>query len=144
MVIVGLIMYDVIMRYVLNSPVPWPSDISLIFFAIYSIVGGAYTLHVKGHVRMDLIYNRLSLRQKAITDLVTGLLFFIYVVVLLWKGSLFGLESLQAREKAWTLFGAPMYPAKLALGVGALLMLLQGTAEWCRALITTITGKEAV
>ena len=138
-----VMIYDVILRYAFNAPVKWPSDVTLILFAIYVVMGGAYALLLRAHVSMDLLHQRFSPRRKAIVDLATSVLFFLYVVVLVWKGWQFGLHSLQIREEAATIFRAPIYPAKMSLCVAAALLLLQGMAKWCRDLITAITGREA-
>jgi len=138
-----VLMYDVVMRYVFNAPVKWPFDVSLILFAIYVVMGGAYALLVRAHVSMDLLYQRFSPRRRAIIDLATSVLFFLYLGVLVWKGTLFGLHSLELREETATIFRGPIYLAKMSLGVAAALLLLQGIAKWSRDLITAITGKEA-
>jgi len=109
-------------------------------FAAYYFVGGAYvTLH-KSHIRMDVIYDHFPARTKAIVDLFGTFLMIAYCGVLLWWGGLYAWSSLIHFEPDNTPFHAPLYPVKLMIPLGALLLLLQESAEFCRNLLTAISG----
>jgi len=120
----------------------WAHGTSQRLFAIYYVLGGAYVLRYKDHVNVDLIYSRFPLRTKAILDLITSLAFFAFCGVLLWQGLGFALTSLSQLEPDDTPWRAPVYPVKLMIPVGALLILLQGLANFSRNLVTAITGRK--
>lgn len=44
-------------------------------FGLMVMLGGAYALHVEGHIRVDLFYSRLSPRGQCMVDLIGDLLF---------------------------------------------------------------------
>ncbi|WP_281647971.1 TRAP transporter small permease subunit [Parendozoicomonas sp. Alg238-R29] len=63
------VFYDVVARYVFNDVSIGMQELEWHLFAAMFMLGVPYTLRVGGHVRVDLIYERLSLRSKAYIDL---------------------------------------------------------------------------
>ena len=140
--VIGAISYEVFARYVFNSPTLWAHETMTYLCGIYYIVGGAYTLYLRKHVSVDIFYRRFSRRIKAVVDLVTFPLFFVYIGVLLWTGSVLGWESFTIRETTGSAWNPALYPVKLMLPVGALLILIQGLAKFiCDLNIATTTKK---
>lgn len=138
----GVLVWEVVVRYTFNAPTIWAHGISLRIFGAYTVLAGAYVLLHKGHIAMDLVYSRFSLRTKAIVDLITAPFFFAFCGVLLWYGSSFAWTSLMMLEIDDTAFRAPIYPVKLAVPLGAFLILLQGLAKYSRDFITAISGRQ--
>lgn len=132
--IMGVVIYDVLMRYFLTKPQSWAPEVSEFFFGALFILGGGYTLLKGGHVRMDAIYSHLSPKFKAILDLATSIFFFLSCGVLLWGGWLMGWHSFLLRETTSSAFAPPLFPMKLLLPVGAGLLILQGVAKFIRDL----------
>ena len=137
-----VLVYEIVARHLFNAPTIWAHGTVQRVFAAYYILGGAYVLRYKAHVNMDVIYNRFSLRTRAILDLITAPLFFAFCGVILWYGANFAWESLVRLEPCETPFRAPLYPVKLMLPLGAFLILLQGLAKFSRDLVTAITGRQ--
>ena len=129
-IVVGVISYEVISRYVFNAPTIWAHETMTYLCGIYYVMGGAYTFYYGGHVSVDVIYIRLSPRARAIVDLITFPLFFLYIGVLIWTGADYSWESIKYRETSPTAWAPPIYPLKLAIPVGAFLVLLQGLAKF--------------
>jgi len=138
----AVLVYEVAARYLFNAPTIWAHGVSQRIFAAYYILAGACVLRYKQHINMDVVYNRFSLRTRAIVDLITSVFFFAFVGVLLWQGADFAWTSLMNLEPCHTPFRAPVYPVKLMVPLGALLILLQGLAKFSRDLITAITGRQ--
>ena len=136
---IGILVYEVALRYLFNAPTIWAHGISQRLFAAYAILLGAYTLRQGGHVKVDILYNRFSVRTRAILDLFTAIFFFLFCGVLLWKGADFALTAVKIQERCNTAFNAILYPVKVMLPLGALLILLQQLAEFTRNLITAVT-----
>ncbi|MBC7345323.1 MAG: TRAP transporter small permease subunit, partial [Clostridia bacterium] len=80
-VLVLIIVYEVIARYVFNSPTKWVFDVSYMLGGAAFSIGAAWTLKVGRQVRVDIIYGRLAPRRRAIVDLVFGALFFFPLVI---------------------------------------------------------------
>lgn len=143
-IMVFIILYEIIGRAAFNSATLWAHETSAFIFGSYAVVGGAYTLWLRGHVTVDVLYARLSLRKRAIADVVTSLLFFGFVISLLWWGSALAWNSLSVRETTMSAWRPPLYPFKMTLVLGIFLILLQGTAKFIRDLITAATGRGTV
>lgn len=140
---IGVLIYEIVLRYLFNAPTIWAHGITQRIIATYAILLGAYTLRQGGHVKVDILYNRLSMRGRAILDLFTAIFFLLFCGVLLWQGGEFAWTSVKILERCNTIpFNAPLYPVKVMLPVGAFLILLQGLAQFTRNLITAVTGRQ--
>ncbi|MBA7659996.1 hypothetical protein ES703_67995 [subsurface metagenome] len=142
LVIVALIVYEVFLRYVLNSPTLWNMEVVSFSFGVLWVIGGAYALVTVTHVKMEVLYARFGPRGRAIFDLISAPFFYIFIVVLLWQGWEAALRSIAKLECSMSLWAPPVYPIKMVIPLGALLLLLQGSAKWIRDLITATTGKK--
>ena len=134
--------YEVMARYVFDAPTIWASEFSAMLFGAFILLGGADTLRRGGHVNMDIVYSRLSVRGRALMDILTFLLFLAFIGVLLWKGWETAWRSLKLLEHDSTEWGPPLYPFKLLLPLGALLVLLQGLAKLVRDFGVLLRGDE--
>lgn len=125
----GVVLYEVFMRFVLNASQVWAAEMSMFFFGPLFTLVGAHTLLHKGHVGMDLFYRKWSPKTQAIVDIVTFIFFLIFVGVLLWKGSDLAWRAIKFHQKSDSAWGPPLWPIKLMIPLGAFLMLLQGLSE---------------
>jgi C4-dicarboxylate transporter DctQ subunit len=63
----GLILYGVFMRYVINSPQAWVEEISKYLVVWGVLLGGSLALRNKHHITVDLVYFKLNgIGQKAV------------------------------------------------------------------------------
>ncbi|SDL37620.1 TRAP-type mannitol/chloroaromatic compound transport system, small permease component [Modicisalibacter muralis] len=133
--------YEVIARYVFNSPTNWVHESMFLMFGMQYLLSGAYALREGSHVRVDVLYNYLSLRARAVMDVVTSVFFFIFVGTLLWTGWTFFHDSFGASEVSFTEWGIQYWPVKLAIPIGAALILLQGLADLVRNVLMLKRGE---
>lgn len=138
-----VILYEVVARYIFNSPTIWAMEISQALYAFYVVLLGAYILRRGGHVNVDVVYSHFSPRTKAIVNSFTWLLFFSWISVMAWKGWETGWFSLTVGEHQVSPFASPIYPIKLCIPVGAFLIFLQGLAGYIRNATFVVTGREA-
>ncbi|HOJ51780.1 MAG TPA: TRAP transporter small permease subunit [Syntrophales bacterium] len=137
-----IILYEIFVRYVFNSPTIWAHELSQMIFGVYVILLGGYLQIHDGHVNVELIYGKFSPRVRAIVDMFTWLVFFAFAGVLTVKGWQIAWDSFQFRETEPTAFAPPIYPVKMMIPLGAFLLFLQGLARYLRALDVLIRGKE--
>jgi len=142
LVITGVILFEIIARFIFGKPTIWAFEISLSLYGIYVALLGAYVLVTGAHVNVDLLYARFSPRTKAGVNLFTWLIFFLWCGALVWMAWIRGWDSLMIRESESTAFGCPIYPVKLSLAVGGSLLFLQGVARYIRDIYTFMTGKK--
>ena len=101
----------------------------LLFGAVF-MLAAAYTLQKNAHVRIDVVSSRLSKHSRDVIDLL-GHLFILVPVTLLtaWLSWPFFLESFRNGEVSSNAGGLPVWPAKLLIFAGMLLLLLQAISE---------------
>ena len=136
-----LVLIEVIQRYFFNAPTVWSNELTQMIFGAYVILCGGYILRSGGHVNVDILYSRFSTRGKAVTDIITFSLFFMFCGMLLVYGGSLAWESLSMLEHSESAWNPPIYPAKLMIPLGAFLILLQGIAKLIRDILTLVTGK---
>ena len=137
------LIYDALMRYFFNAPTVWSFDVSYMLYSVLFLLGGAYTLLEKEHIRVDMFYEKFSCRGKAIVD-VLGFLFFFFPAIgcLFIYGINFAGESWRILEHSNTSYWSPpIYYFKTLLPVGAFLLLLQGLSDLMQA-ISDLTAKK--
>ncbi|MFQ5784898.1 MAG: TRAP transporter small permease subunit [Alphaproteobacteria bacterium] len=121
--------YEVIARYVFNSPTNWAHESMFLMFGMQYLLSGAYALREDAHVRVDVIYLLLPDRGKVITDIVTSVFFFIFGGTLLATGWTFMWDSINVMEVSFTEWAIQYWPVKITIALGALLLLLQGVSK---------------
>jgi TRAP-type mannitol/chloroaromatic compound transport system permease small subunit len=121
----AILLYASFSRTVLNSPVIWAVEMAQFTMAAYYILGGGYSVILRGHVRMDVLYSRWSPRTRAIVDCCTAVFLLFYLVLLLYGGISSTAYSLEYHQKNYSAWAPPLAPVKIVMVVGILLMLLQ-------------------
>lgn len=109
----------------------------LYMHATVFMLGFAYTLKQGGHVRVDIIYQRLGDRGRAIVDLVGTSLFLLPMCGFILYASLDYVSfSWQLKEGSAEPGGLPfVYLLKTIIPISAGLLILQGLAELLRSLL---------
>jgi TRAP-type mannitol/chloroaromatic compound transport system permease small subunit len=74
--LVGCVAYEVFARYMFGAPTVWAYDVTYMFYGSIFMLGAAYTLLKKGHIRTDLFYNNWSPQKQGKIDAIMYLLFF--------------------------------------------------------------------
>ncbi len=139
---VAVLVYEVAARYVFNAPTIWAHGTTQRIFAVYYFICGAYISLHRSHIRMDILYDRFALRKRAVLDIIGFLFFLTFCGVLLWYGSRYAWSSLIRLEPCNTPFRAPLYPIKLMIPIGSLLIILQELAHLWRNIYIVITGNQ--
>jgi TRAP-type mannitol/chloroaromatic compound transport system permease small subunit len=138
-----LVVSEVVRRYFFNAPTVWSNEFTQMIFGAYIIVSGGHILRWGGHVNVDILYSRLSSRIRAILDIITFFLFLMFVGMMLLYGGSLALESLKSLEHSQSAWNPPLYPVKLMIPIGALMLLLQGIAKFIRDILTLVSEETA-
>jgi TRAP-type mannitol/chloroaromatic compound transport system permease small subunit len=99
-VVMVFVVYEIVMRFVFNTPTIWANEATVYLSALAYLLGGAYSLYYKAHVRVDMLYLKFSPRKRAILDVITFFFTFIYLGSLIWVGSIYSWESIKGLEKS--------------------------------------------
>lgn len=108
-----------------GAPQIWTDEMGQFILAGYFMIGGAYSLQMGSAVRMDLFYGSWSDRTKAAVDSITIFALIFYLVVLLWGGIDSTMYSLEYGERRRGLWRPYMWPIKVVMVTGIVLMILQ-------------------
>ena len=77
LLLIANVFYDVVMRYLFNDVSIGMQELEWHLYAMIFLFGIAYTLQTDGHVRVDVVYERLSVQKRAWIDIFG-------VIVFLW------------------------------------------------------------
>ncbi len=124
--------FEVVARYVFNSPTNWAHEGMFLMFGMQYLIAGAYALLTESHVRVDIFYARWSPRGRALVDLVTSLFFFIFAGTLIATGWIFAMDATRVGEISFSEWAIAYWPFKWAIFLGGVLLVLQGAAKVAR------------
>jgi TRAP-type mannitol/chloroaromatic compound transport system permease small subunit len=122
--ILGVLFYSIFSK-TFADPAIWTLEVAQFLMVAYFLLGGAYSLQLDDHVRMDLFYSRWTPKTRAFVDLCTvGFLLF-YLVFLLYGGISSVHYALEYNETSYSAWSPPMAPIKIIMCIGIAMMLLQ-------------------
>ncbi len=104
-------------------------------FSAVFLLGAAYTLQRNEHVRIDVIAGKFSKRTQTWID-VFGTVFFLLpvTIMVLWLSWPVFVLSFQSQDSSNSAGGLILWPARLLVPVGFLLLTLQGFSELIKRL----------
>ena len=135
--------YEVVARYLFNAPTQWAYDMTFMLYGTFFMLGAAFTLQRKGHVRTDSLYANWPPRRQAMVDLGGHLLMLLpFAGVLLFVGWGYFVKAYVTNETFVSSSWQPItWPFKLAMPLAGLLLLIQGASECLKCLHTLKTGQ---
>lgn len=129
----------VLLRYVFGIGWIWLQESIIYMHAIVFLMAAGYTLVHNGHVRVDIFYEGMAARGRAVVDLIGGLIFLLPMcAMIVWASLGFVISS-------WAIFeGSPegengipgVFALKTMILMFCLLVGLQGLALMARSLMT--------
>ena len=135
--------YEVISRYVLDSPTIWAYEVGYILTGSHFLLGMAYTLKKGEHIRIDVFSAAFSQRTRAIIDLVG---YAVTLPLMLWLTyALFGHLAtgyLRNEHSGQSAMNLPVWPFRIVFLVAFSLFALQILAEVLKTL-RRLDGKKA-
>lgn len=139
LVMMGILLYSSVSKAFL-LPANWTLESAQFAMAAYFMLGGAFAMQTGDHVRMDLFYSGWSLRRRAAVDVVTAIALVTYLGFLLYGGISSTTYAIQYGEKSYSAWAPYMWPIKVVMTFGALLMLLQALSNLIKD-IAQVRGK---
>ena len=136
------LVWEVVARYFFDAPTVWAYDMTFMLYGTFFMVGSAWTLQRGGHIRTDVYYMKWSKRTQARVDLVCYVLFFFpAVAAFAWLSSAYFWKSFEQNEHIVTSPWMPIvYPFKFVIPLATALLLIQGLAQFIRAVHAGMTG----
>jgi TRAP-type mannitol/chloroaromatic compound transport system permease small subunit len=128
--------YEVFSRYLFNAPTIWAYEIAYMAMGTNFLLGAAYTLRERGHIRIDLLYAKFPPRVRALIDTIGYAGLFLPVAFWLslglWRYAEHAfLTGETSGDSAWNPI---IWPFRMVFFAGFILLALQATAELIKAL----------
>jgi TRAP-type mannitol/chloroaromatic compound transport system permease small subunit len=121
---------NALVRKIFNSSSNGLLEIQWYLFGAIFLLASSYTLKRNEHVRIDVIVGRFPKRTQVWIDVFGFLLFLLPATLLiLYFAVPFAMESIRNQEMSSNAGGLIVWPAKLLIPVGFLLLTLQGISE---------------
>ncbi|MBI2217221.1 MAG: TRAP transporter small permease subunit [Candidatus Rokubacteria bacterium] len=135
--------WEVVARYGFDAPTFWAYDMSYMMYGGHFMLGAAYTLLRKGHIRTDFFYGAWPVRRQAMVDSISYLFLFFpgmfFFFLASWDAAY---HSWIIRETSEASAWRPIiYPFKMAMPVSAVLLILQGISEFAKSVWAVKTGR---
>lgn len=142
-VLVVVMTTEAIMRYAFSRPTEWSFEISVMLGATIYVLAWSYTHRHRSHIRVDVIYARLSPRAQAIVDVIGTLFFSLPLIVLMIYASIDNAWAswIEKERLIQTLWYPPAGPIRTVVALGFILLALQIIAQFVRDLHLLITGR---
>lgn len=126
----GVLIYATLSRVLAGIPVNWALEMSQFLLSAYYLLGGAYSMQLNGHVRMDLLYANLPPRRRAMTDAITILFVIFYLAVLLAGGVSATDYAITYQQQNYSSWAPLLWPIKVVMTIAIFLMLLQAISTF--------------
>ena len=126
--------YEVFSRYVLGEPTFWAYEVGYMAMGTHFLIGLAYTLREREHVRVDFFYAHVSPRKRALIDAFTYVALLMpfagWLTAALWTKVQSAYESHE--RTGMSAFNPVIWPFRLVMCTAFALLFLQAIAELLR------------
>jgi TRAP-type mannitol/chloroaromatic compound transport system permease small subunit len=121
---------NAIVRYGLDTSSNAWLEIQWYLFSAMFLLASAYTLRQNEHVRIDILASHFSKRTQVCID-VFGFMFFLLPMtcIILYYSVPYALISYREQEMSSNAGGLIVWPAKILIPIGFLLLVMQGISE---------------
>ena len=136
------ILFEVFSRYALNKPTIWANELSVYLFGALGVLAGAFVLTQDQHIRIDILYSRYSPRTKAIVNCITVIFIIFWACLIIYYGWPVFLKTFMRNELSITAWRAPLWPIRLMIPVGGILLIVAAVSKLLKSIFTFITREE--
>ena len=110
-----IVSYEVIMRYLFNSPTIWVNEVSRFLQIWATYLALTYSFHKKDFIRITVIYDRLNERGKKILDFISFVFIIIFCSFVVYYGWIIAYDSLKVGRTSSTILDVPSFLTELAI-----------------------------
>ena len=110
-----IVSYEVIMRYLFNSPTIWVNEVSRFLQIWATYLALTYSFHKQDFIRITVIYDRLNETGKKILDFISFIFIIIFSCFVVYYGWLIAYDSLKVRRTSSTILDVPSFLTELAI-----------------------------
>jgi len=104
--IIGIMAYEVVMRYVFERPTLWANELSLWLAGMVYLFAGLYAMQQRSHIRIFILYDVAPRWLRKFFDVISTLCIVIFAVAVVYGG--YG--EAKAKLLRWETFGTAFDP----------------------------------
>ncbi len=124
--VMGIILsYEVVCRYVFNSPTIWAQEIAIYLYMWTMLAAASYTLQSGKHINVDLVIVHLPARARALAEIATSAIGAVFCAVVAVQAYEMIAVTVQFGKVTATPLRVPMWIPQSALLIGFLLLTFQ-------------------
>ena len=132
-----LMVYEVIARYAFRAPTSWAFEVSYMLMGTSLMLAIAFCMQVRRHIRVDFLYDHVSLKKKAMIDLGGFVIFLLPMLIWCsWGLWIYFLEAYKVNEisgeSAWNPI---IWPFRFTFAFGFYLLTIQTVVEICKCIL---------
>lgn len=116
---------DITLRYGFSRPLGWVKEVSEYILVFLGFLVAAWILKEEGHVKMDLVLNKLSARAQTMMNIVTSAISTLVLLILVWFSGRVILDFYQTRLLTPTVLELPKWIFMTPIFAGTLLLAVQ-------------------
>ena len=110
-----IVSYEVVMRYLFNSPTVWVNEISRFLQIWATYLALTYSFHKNDFIRITVIYDKVGEKGKRILDLISAIFILIFSVFVVYYGWLIAHDSLKVGRTSSTILDVPSFLTEFAI-----------------------------
>ena len=110
-----IVSYEVIMRYLFNSPTIWVNEVSRFLQIWATYLALTYSFHKQDFIRITVVYDRLNETGKKILDFISFIFIIIFSCFVVYYGWLIAYDSLKVGRTSSTILDVPSFLTELAI-----------------------------
>ena len=110
-----IVSYEVIMRYLFNSPTIWVNEVSRFLQIWATYLALTYSFHKNDFIRITVIYDRLNDKGKKILDFISFIFILIFSSFVVYYGWIIAYDSLKVGRTSSTILDVPSFLTELAI-----------------------------
>ena len=128
--------YEVVSRYFFGAPTKWAFEMAYMLMGTSFMFGIAYCMQMGRHIRVDFVYDHVSLKKRQVIDLV-GYVFLVPMLLwLTWGLWEYFSEAYRVDETSGESAWNPIiWPFKFSLVIGIVLLFMQTVVQIVRAIM---------
>jgi TRAP-type C4-dicarboxylate transport system permease small subunit len=132
-VLVSVMLYEVMLRYVFEAPTLWANELSLWLAGFLFLLAGLYSMQQRSHISIFIVYDKLPRGLQRACDTFSTLLIVLFAAAIIWGGYGEASQQFYRWETLGTAFDPPI-PATLnpAILVVVTLVALQTVSNLIR------------
>ena len=110
-----IVSYEVIARYIFNSPTIWVNEVSRFLQIWATYLALTYSFHKKDFIRITVIYDKLNESGKKVLDFISFIFILIFSSFVVYYGWLIAYDSLKVGRTSSTILDVPSFLTEFAI-----------------------------